>query len=126
MYDDAFFANRSRYHKKIAAAVDALLKAIPHPRSAVDVGCGDAHWLKCLHTRNVPTVLGIEGFPACLPYTKPIPTVIHDLTHPLPLSMNFDLVLCIEVAEHLLRMPGDGDSAGVDADQLRVPLVNGQ
>lgn len=101
MYDDAFFANRVRFHARIAYAVSDLLMAIPKPTSAIDVGCGDAHWLKCLSTHNVPTVLGIEGFPACLPYTKPIPTIIHDLSTPLPLSMNFDLVLCIEVGEHL-------------------------
>jgi SAM-dependent methyltransferase len=73
------------------------------PRSVVDVGCWFGTWLKVARELGVEDVLGIDA-----PYTDRsrlrIPQemfVARDLTAPLTLERRFDLVMSLEVAEHL-------------------------
>ena len=109
LYTDQFFANRARHHSKVESAVQALLEILESEfwmydiHSVIDVGCGDAHWLKIIRSMSdgIHHVMGIELNCNCLPYTDDIPVIIHDLREPLDLKMQFGLVICLEVAEHL-------------------------
>lgn len=69
----------------------------------LDIGCGEGTWLRAALLAGVQDVVGVDGveikperllFPACS-------LVIRDLTRPLVLGRRFELVLCLEVAEHL-------------------------
>jgi SAM-dependent methyltransferase len=72
-------------------------------KSVLDVGCGTGGWLSVFGERGVPDLLGVDGdyvrrdllqIPAAL--FKPA-----DLSKPLALDRSFDLVVSLEVAEHL-------------------------
>jgi SAM-dependent methyltransferase len=80
-----------------------------NPQSVLDVGCGFGEWLEEFKKRDVQTVVGVDG-----EYIVPeltgnevfrfIPT---DLEKPFDLSQKFDLVMSIEVGEHLNRESAD-------------------
>ncbi len=84
------------------AVVPMLMQQIK-PASVLDVGCGTGTWLKVFGEHGVRDYRGLDGdfvdrskllidpnrFQAC------------DLSHGFSLHRLFDLVLCLEVAEHL-------------------------
>jgi 2-polyprenyl-3-methyl-5-hydroxy-6-metoxy-1,4-benzoquinol methylase len=107
LYDDRFFATRTRYHQPIERATSLLLSLSNEIESVVDLGCGDGHWIRMLANKGIERVLGIEGFEACLPYVSDLPVEIHNLEHELKCDNPFDMVLCIEVAEHLEEQYAD-------------------
>jgi Methyltransferase domain len=85
------------------------------PSTAIDVGCGVGTWLSVLAENGVADVWGIDGDYVDrtllqIPLERFLP---HDLTMPIQLERRFDLVLCLEVAEHL-----PADSAPVLIDSL--------
>lgn len=73
------------------------------PRSVLDVGCGRGMWLRAVLDFGVTDVQGIDGVDT--PEEKlQIPkdrVLLHDLGNSWDLARQFDLVLCLEVAEHL-------------------------
>jgi len=79
------------------------------PASVLDVGCGLGTWLKVAQTRGIADVMGIEG--SWLDRTKlrvdggRVRTV--ELEKSFDLGRQFDLVICLEVAEHLSAEAAD-------------------
>ena len=74
-----------------------------NPSSVLDVGCGIATWLKVFADHNVTDILGIDGKYVDrsiikIPLEKFRPV---DLAQPWDLGRKYDLVVCLEVAEHL-------------------------
>lgn len=72
------------------------------PRAVIDVGCGVGAWA---HSYSVSgcDVTGVDGFDVQISQLA-IPAdrfVRHDLEKPLNVGRRFDLVNCLEVAEHL-------------------------
>lgn len=102
-YDERFFRVRSEGSRRSADVVAPLLAELVRPRSVVDVGCGTGTWLAAFRELGVEDVLGVDG--AYVPADQlQIPSerfVAADLTAPLDLGRRFDLVLCLEVGEHL-------------------------
>jgi SAM-dependent methyltransferase len=80
-----------------------VLFANNKPASLLDVGCGAGTWLKAALDLGIPDVCGVDGVE--IPPEKlhvPAGKIRHqDLTQPWHLGKKFDLVLCLEVAEHL-------------------------
>jgi SAM-dependent methyltransferase len=73
------------------------------PSSLLDVGCGNGTWLKAAVEFGIPEVFGVDGVKVS-PEKLHIPAeqIRHqDLTHPWNLGKRFDVVICLEVAEHL-------------------------
>lgn len=72
------------------------------PKSVLDMGCNTGQWLKCFIDRGVEHIYGIDGAnmidELVIPYSH---FAASDLTKPLFLSKRYDLLLCLEVAEHL-------------------------
>lgn len=72
------------------------------PKSVLDLGCNTGQWLKWFIHHGVADVIGIDGenmIPELvIPETKYSP---QDLRNEFYLGRKFDLVLCLEVAEHL-------------------------
>jgi hypothetical protein len=73
------------------------------PQSLLDVGCGLGTWMKAGLELGIPDVFGVDGVP--IPPDKLLvpPGLFgqHDLTKPWSLGRRFDVVLCLEVGEHL-------------------------
>lgn len=81
--------------------VPLLLRLIP-ARTVVDVGCGSGTWAQA-YAQAGCEVLGIDGdiVQADQLLIPPERFLRRDLSQPLRLDRRFDLVNCLEVAEHL-------------------------
>lgn len=82
--------------------VPLLLRHLP-VRSVLDVGCGAGAWLAAYLEAGVADVSGVDGS-----YVRPQQLMIEpsqfravDVSGPFRLSRTFELVQCLEVAEHL-------------------------
>lgn len=72
-------------------------------RSLLDVGCGVGPWVASALAQGITDALGIDGdwvSPSLLSIPKEF-FQSHDLAKPFDLGRKFDLVVCMEVAEHL-------------------------
>lgn len=103
IYDDRFFADQAPASLASARAVVPLLEAIIQPSSVIDVGCGIGSWLQAFDEMGTTDILGIDGH--SVPQQSLLIPVDQFLTTDLPriptVGRRFDLVLCLEVAEHL-------------------------
>jgi SAM-dependent methyltransferase len=85
--------------------VPTILELI-QPKRVVDIGCGLGGWLSAFKELGVEEILGIDGEYVDRDKLR-IPSdkfLVHDLSTPLQLKQSFpsfDLVLSLEVAEHL-------------------------
>jgi len=71
------------------------------PESVADVGCGQGVYLECFQALGVKCMLGIEGTDNALKDAV-VPFIVkHDLRVPFSHPQQYDLVLSIEVAEHI-------------------------
>jgi hypothetical protein len=73
------------------------------PFSLLDVGCGTGTWLRAASQLGVSEIYGVDGIIVGDSYRHVTKDVIcqHDLSVPFNLNRRFDLVLCLEVAEHI-------------------------
>lgn len=106
-YDDKFYAFVKETSLNSAREVVPLVVQLIQPQSVVDIGCGIGAWLSVFRELGVETVLGIDG-----DWVTPARLLIPhenfmraDLTQPWaidrPFPQSFDLVVSLEVAEHL-------------------------
>jgi len=71
------------------------------PRSVVDYGAGDGWWCKAFHDVG-STVWAVELHELAREFIpSQVQFVQHDLTCPLEIVRRLDLVICLEVAEHI-------------------------
>lgn len=102
VYDNMFFQDMSRGAAYAASVVVPLVLEWVSPASVLDVGCGTGGWLDCFRKCGLEDVLGIDG-----PWVRDSELLIPeffqqvDLSAPFALGRVFDLVVCLEVAEHL-------------------------
>ncbi len=71
------------------------------PLSVLDVGCGIGAYLQLCKRLGAKRVLGIDGVPADATVLETDEYLLRDLGNRLELGLTFDLVICVEVAEHL-------------------------
>ncbi len=93
IYDKSFFAGRSETVALSASVVVPVLMDLISPRSVLDIGCGQGEWIDAF---PIDDKLGVD---IAAPEGEKFKAV--DLRHPLKLGRTFDLVLCLEVGEHL-------------------------
>jgi len=102
-YSFEFFRHLHKGAKTSAEQIVPQIMQLLSPTSVVDVGCGAGTWLSVFLSAGVEDVLGLDGnhVPRELlqiPAEKFVPL---DLTKPVDVNRKFDLVLSLEVAEHL-------------------------
>lgn len=101
-YAPSFFSEIADSAQAGARRILPLAFELLEPTSVVDVGCGAGHWLAEAARLGIGDYLGIDGYaPAESLQIDARRFVTHDLSRPLTVGRRFDLVLCLEVAEHL-------------------------
>lgn len=102
-YGETWFELRKRYHEPTERVAQALTELCGPFESVVDMGTGDGWFVHALGGG-----VGVEINETAMQYMPDdVEGVIHDLRDPLDLGRTFDVVLCIEVAEHLPHWAAD-------------------
>jgi len=102
-YSTEFYTGQVDGSASSAAVVVPLVLSLLPVKSVVDVGCGVGPWAAEFLANGIRDVWGIDGDYVDRSQLRIPPDrfVTRDLTRPLPLNRTFDLVVCLEVAEHL-------------------------
>jgi SAM-dependent methyltransferase len=102
-YTNTFFEGLREGAQQSARVIVPLVLQLLHPRRVVDVGCGWGNWLAVFREHGIDEIWGIDG--EYVDRTKlqipPERFLARDLTGPFELGRRFDLVVSLEVAEHL-------------------------
>jgi SAM-dependent methyltransferase len=102
-YTSNFYDSTRNYSRQSAEVIVPLILDLLRCNEIVDVGCGDGTWLKVFQEYGVAQVLGIDGDYVDKNILQiPLANFIaFDLTKDFKLDRKFDLVISLEVAEHL-------------------------
>jgi SAM-dependent methyltransferase len=102
-YTSEFFRAKTEGSLRSARTVVPIVMELLKPGSVVDVGCGRGTWLSVFAEHGIADVVGVDGdyVDRRTLLIPPDRFVAHDLTTPLRLHRTFDLVVSLEVAEHL-------------------------
>ncbi len=132
-YDRPFFEAHHAGSLASAREMIPLVLEFVGPVSVVDVGCGTGTWLSVVKALGVSDIFGVDG-----DYVDRAALEIDadtfraaDLREPLELERTFDLVMCLEVAEHLPAASAEtliGSLAGLGPVVLfsaAIPLQGG-
>ncbi|MGA9752032.1 MAG: class I SAM-dependent methyltransferase [Acidobacteriota bacterium] len=102
-YGVDFYSNQQAGSHRSAQRLVPWLCDLLRPKSVLDVGCGVGTWLRAFKETGIEDFLGLDG-----EYVRrdqlQIPAaqfLAQDLTLPFRLDRKFDLVVSLEVAEHL-------------------------
>ncbi len=121
-YTREFFKGFQRGSRRSAKEVIPLILDLLHPKSVVDVGCGVGCWLSVFNEFGIDDFLGIDGDYVDRKMLE-IPEarfLARDLKTPFHLEREFDLVVSLEVAEHL---PPERAESFVDSLTRLGPFV---
>ena len=103
VYDEAYYTKRKGEDwRRDAERVSGKLDELFDPDSVIDFGCAIGHHLEYFHERDID-IHGVDGSSAALDNAV-VPRnrlAKHDLRDPYRPDREFDLAICIEVAEHL-------------------------
>ena len=112
-YDSLFYRYQREGAARSAACALPVLTKLLRIGSVLDVGCGAGAWLAAHRDIGVTDVIGVDGdyvdrsmLLVDAPSFRPL-----DITQPFDFDRQFDLVQCLEVAEHV---PHGASAALVD------------
>lgn len=100
--DDAFYDDNIGGSAQSAEVVLGILREHMSFRRVIDFGAGTGSWLEAARRLGARDLCGVEG-----PWRRTsnrhstAPFVFADLNEPTQFAGGFDLVICLEVAEHL-------------------------
>jgi SAM-dependent methyltransferase len=102
-YDSNFMLYTARSSEYSAARIVSILHSALNVKSVLDVGCATGTWLKAWERAGVRDIHGVDGEYVSveqLQIDQGHFTAV-DLTNPLTIDRQFDLVQSLEVAEHI-------------------------
>lgn len=89
---------RHRYDPNLAEGIVKIFKSV---RSVADLGCGLGHYCKFLKEQGIPLVHGYEGTQNIQKIAAYDDVMVLDLTKKRWVEISYNLVICIEVGEHI-------------------------
>lgn len=101
---EVLYSHDKKVHNTTAPReVVPLVIDLVAPRSVIDVGCGLGTWLVVFEEEGITDIVGIDGeyVPHAQLSIAREKFIAADLTQPFRLPRRFDLVVSLEVAEHL-------------------------
>ncbi|MHB8903839.1 MAG: class I SAM-dependent methyltransferase [Patescibacteria group bacterium] len=109
IYDHKFFKNTIKFEAESASNFVNVVLKYYQPKSIVDIGCGAGIYLKEFAQKGIKNLLGIDGSPAAREefLLNKDKLIIFDLAKEYNFKENYDLALCLEVAEHLEEKDAD-------------------
>ena len=122
-YTEDFYAARRKDNIRSSARVIVpLVLELVQPRSVIDVGCGTGEWLSVFEEHGVEDVWGVDGGWVNKKRLEIAEErfVPFDLEQPFHMDRTFDLVVSLEVAEHL---PEECANTFVDSLTSLGPVV---
>ncbi len=108
-YSPEFYKTLQEEAQRSAREIVPLVLPLIQPQRVIDVGCGLGTWLSVLKEHGIDDVWGIDGEWVNKTMLE-IPEdrfLALDLEKPFALDDQFDLVICLEVAEHLSQESAD-------------------
>jgi SAM-dependent methyltransferase len=108
-YNSDFYAMQMLNSGKSAEIIVPILIELFKPFSVIDIGCGLGTWLKVFIDNGIADVLGIDGDHVDMNklYITKEQFATADLKTELNINRKFDLVISLEVAEHLPEESAD-------------------
>jgi SAM-dependent methyltransferase len=102
-YNDKFYKFRQEASISSAREVIPIILDLIKPKSVIDVGCGVGTWLTVFRELGIEDFMGVDGdwVDRNMLMIPPENFLSFDLSGPLKLKTQFDLVVSLEVAEHL-------------------------
>lgn len=121
-YTKDFYQTHQEGMRRSAEEVVPLVMEMIRPNRVIDVGCGIGAWLSVFKKCGVQEIIGVDGDYVekemlLIPEERFFP---FDLKKPLRLDHQFDLVVSLEVAEHL---PSECAETFVDSLTRLGPVV---
>lgn len=103
IYSSNFFKDIKNGSTNSANQVVPVVLEFFCPKSVLDVGCGEGDWLSVFNNYGVHDIMGIDGDYVNMDSLSINSNFFypHDLSTPFQLHKKFDLVVSLEVAEHL-------------------------
>jgi SAM-dependent methyltransferase len=102
-YSSEFYRKQSPGSLSSAREVVPIILELIQPLSVIDFGCGIGTWLSVFEENGVKDIVGVDGDYVDM-RTLLIPTegfIPLDIASPIRMDRTFDLVISLEVAEHL-------------------------
>jgi len=102
-YTKDFYSSLQRGSRGSADVIVPLILELIRPRSVIDVGCGTGDWLASFQAHGIDDLLGIDGdwVDRALLQVPADRFRSVDLREALQIAGSFDLVVSLEVGEHL-------------------------
>lgn len=108
-YDAVFFRGQREASYAAARIILPMVRSWIPVNSVLDVGCGAGPWLAAARDLQIDDVYGVDGDYVDRTLLMIPPDQFHpwDLSRPLDLGRRFDLVISVEVAEHIQPVAAD-------------------
>jgi SAM-dependent methyltransferase len=121
-YKQDFYKSRQHGSLQSARIIIPLLLELIAPKSVVDVGCGVGTWLSVFKEYDIKDILGIDGewVDKKMLMISEEQFVSHNLEEPIEIDKEFDLVMSLEVAEHI---PPEKASIFIDSLTRLGPVI---
>ncbi|MDQ1143589.1 2-polyprenyl-3-methyl-5-hydroxy-6-metoxy-1,4-benzoquinol methylase/predicted O-methyltransferase YrrM [Bacillus sp. SORGH_AS 510] len=102
-YDKGFFSSQQHGSLLSAKQVVPYLINLLKPKSVVDVGCGVGTWLSVFKDQGVEVITGLDGdyVDTNMLHIPKESFISQDVSKSFTLDRQYDLVVSLEVAEHL-------------------------